>query len=249
MLKKSDFLCVIAYCITIHTGGMLRRQQKSSMKDYITDLTMTSLFADIAPYDIEELLGCIHARRVEYAKGNAILEEGSHVNHFGIILSGRGRAVKQDAAGRPIIITLLEKGNEIGVILAASYANPSPVSVQAYEDTCVLMIPFNGILNRCQKSCVRHNLLLRNYIKIVADKGLLLHERINCLLKPTVRDKIMTYLIRISHKQRKTFFIVPLDRNAMAEYLNVDRSALSRELSKMKRDGLIDYHKSVFKLL
>lgn len=230
-------------------GRYVAQATECRMKDYITDLTKTSLFSDIAPYEIEELLDCIHARRVEYAKGDVILEEGSNVNHFGIILSGRGRAVKQDAAGRPIIITLLEKGSEIGVILAASLAHPSPVSVQVQEDATILMIPFSGILDRYQKSCPKHDLLLRNYIKIIADKGLLLHERIDCLLKPTVRDKILTYLLRISHQQKKIFFTVPLDRNAMAEYLNVDRSALSRELSKMKRDGLIDYHKSVFKLL
>ena len=90
---------------------------------------------------------------------------------------------------------------------------------------------------------------MKNYISIVAEKGLVLHERINCLLKPTVREKIMAYLLRVSREQARSSFQIPLNRNAMAEYLNVERSALSRELSGMKRDGLIDYHRNHFTLL
>lgn len=239
-------LCILYYN---SNRRYVAQATKCKMEDYITDLTTTNLFAGIEPVDINALLHCTHARQVQYSKGDVILDEGCSVDYFGIMLSGRGRAVKEDLAGRPIIITLLEKGSEIGVIVAASLDHPSPVSVQVLEDARVLIIPFRGILNRCKKTCSSHDFLLRNYIKIVADKGLLLHERINCLLKPTVRDKILTYLLRVSRQQRKPIFTVPLDRNAMAEYLNVDRSALSRELSKMKGDGLIDYHKSVFKLL
>ena len=148
-----------------------------------------------------------------------------------------------------VIITLLKEGSEIGVILAASLHQKSPVSVEAVEDVTVLLIPFESVLARCEKSCPQHETLLRNYLHIIAEKGLILHERIDCLLKPTVREKIMAYLLRISHEQKSRILKTPLDRNAMAEYLNIDRSALSRELSRMRRDGLIDYHKSSFKLL
>lgn len=97
---------------------------------------------------------------------------------FGIILSGRGRAIKWDSSGRIIIISLLKKGSEIGVILAAGLDHESPVTVQAEEDVTVLQIPFEHVLTRCKKACSRHDKLLRNYINIVAEKGLVLHERI-----------------------------------------------------------------------
>ncbi len=113
----------------------------------------------------------------------------------------------------------------------------------------VLQIPFERVIFRCEKACQRHAILLRNYINSVAEKGLVLHERLDCLLKPALREKIMTYLVRLSREQSSRTFAIPLDRKAMAEYLNADRSALSRELARMQQDGLIDYHKNNFKLL
>lgn len=102
-----------------------------------------------------------------------------------------------------ILISLLKKGSEIGVILAASLEHKSPVTVQAEDDVLVLQIPFERVLARCEKACPRHDRLLRNYISIVAEKGLVLHERIDCLLRPTIREKILTYLQRIACEQQK----------------------------------------------
>lgn len=142
---------------------------------------------------------------------------------------------------------LLEKGSEIGVILAASSEHKSSVSVQVQDDVSVLLIPFDRVFVRSEKACPWHDKLLRNYISVVAEKGLVLHERIDCLLKPAAREKIMAYLIHVSHEQQSRTFSIPLNRNTMAEYLNIERSALSRELSIMKKDGLIDYYKNCFK--
>ena len=111
-----------------------------------------------------------------------------------------------------------------------------------------MKIPFERVFTQCEKACPGHAKFLRNYIRIVAEKGLLLHERMDCLLRPTVREKILSYLWRISREQKSKIFSLPINRNAMAEYLNVDRSALSRELSYMKRDGIIDYYKNTFRL-
>jgi len=219
------------------------------MIDYIEDLTQTKMFSGIAPEEIAALLGCIHAKFVEYSKGEFIVEEGHDITDFSVMLSGHGRSIKWDAADRVVIITLLEKGSEIGVMLAASMERKSSVSVQAQDDVSILSISYDRLLARCPKACPKHERLLRNYINSVAEKGLVLHERINCLLKPTVRDKVMTYLLWVSREQQKRTFSIPMNRNAMAEYLNIERSALSRELSYMKRDGLIDYHRNSFRLI
>ncbi len=219
------------------------------MKEIIEDLKQTNLFSNIDPQDIDGLLDCLCTKRIDYAKGDTIIEEGSCVYDFGIVLSGHGRAIKWDPSDRLIIISLLKKGSEIGVILAASLDHKSPVTVQAQDDVSVLQIPFERVLTRCKKACPKHDRLLRNYINIVAEKGLVLHERIDCLLRSTIREKILTYLWRVSREQQRKIFTIPMNRNAMAEYLNVERSALSRELSNMKRDGVIDYHKNTFRLL
>lgn len=219
------------------------------MIEYIEDLAKMKLFSGIEPKEIAGLLDCLHARRVEYAKGDIIIEDGERVHEFGVMLYGHGRSIKWDASDRLIIITLLEKGSEIGVLLASSPEHESSVSVQAQDDVAVLFIHYDRLLARCEKACPKHERLLRNYIGIVAEKGLVLHERINCLLKPTVREKILTYLMRVSREQQSRTFSIPMNRNAMSEYLNIERSALSRELSNMKHDGLIDYHRNSFKLI
>ncbi len=134
-------------------------------------------------------------------------------------------------------------------MLAASPDRKSTVFVQAADDVSALLIPYDNLLVRCKNACLKHEVLLRNYIAAVAEKGLVLHERISCLIRPTVRDKILTYLRQASREKQSRVFDIPLNRNAMAEYLNVERSALSRELSAMKRDGLIDYYKNSFRLI
>jgi CRP-like cAMP-binding protein len=148
-----------------------------------------------------------------------------------------------------IILTLLEPGGEFGVLVAARTGSTSPVTVQAQDDVSVLFLPFQRLVSPCGRGCGSHETLLRNYIGVLADKGLELHERINCLLRPSAREKILVYLHRVSHEQGSQTISLPFNRNEMASYLNIERSALSRELSAMKRDGLIEYHRNTFRVL
>lgn len=217
------------------------------MIDYIF-LSETKMFLGLEPKEIEGLLDCLNAGQKEYKKDELIIEEGSCVREFGVLLSGRGRSVKWDASGKLIIITLLQKGSEIGVLLSASQGHESPVSVQATEDVSLLLIPYERLISRCGSACPAHEKVLRNFIGIVAEKGLVLHERIDCLLKPSVREKILNYLFRVSREKQSRTFSISMNRNELSLYLNIERSALSRELSNMKRDGLIDYYKNSFKL-
>ena len=219
------------------------------MNEYIEILSQTELFNGITPDEITGLLHCVKARRAQYKKNDLIVQEGKSVREFGVMLSGHARSIKWDASDKIIIITLLQQGSEIGVLLAARPGHESSVWVQAQDDVEVLHIPYDCMVARCKKNCPQHEKMMRNYISIVAEKGLVLHERINCLLKPTLREKIITYLLRASREQQSKVFTIPMNRNALAEYLNIERSALSRELSYMKRDGLIDYYRNSFKLI
>lgn len=219
------------------------------MDNIIDTLIQTRIFAGIERCDMPKLLKCIRAREKRCKENEIIIQEGSIVSDFGIVLSGNGWAIRDDAEGRPVIITLLEPKSEIGIMIAASSGHVSPVSVQAQSNMTVLMTPYDRAVAICPKNCQSHSKLLINYMSVVADKGLMLHERIGCLLKPTLRQKIMSYLRHLSREQNSGYIVSPLDRAAMAEYLNTDRSALSRELSRMKQDGIIDFYKSSFKLL
>ena len=210
---------------------------------------MTDLFSGITEADLPKLLNCIQSRIVEFKRGDLIIEEGTSVTEFGVLLSGQARSIKWDLSGRLIIISFIEPQSVMGVLVASRADSVSPVSVEATEDCRVMLIPFARLLSRCSGNCAGHDQLLRNYVSAVADKGLELHERINCLLKPTVREKILTFLQRTARQKKSQSFHIQMDRNDMAEYLNVERSALSRELSKMKKDGLLNYRKDWFELL
>jgi CRP-like cAMP-binding protein len=206
------------------------------------------LFRGIEPSALGELLSCLGARVADYRKNDLMVEEGDAVDEFGVILSGHARSVKWDASGRVIILTLLERGGEFGVLVAAKQGSVSPVTIQAQDDVSVLFIPYRRLVTRCERSCGSHEALLQNYVGILADKGLELHERINCLLRPSAREKILVYLRRISCEQGSLAVELPLNRGEMASYLNIERSALSRELSAMQRDGLIAYRRNEFLL-
>jgi CRP-like cAMP-binding protein len=207
------------------------------------------LFRGIPAEELTGLLECLGARRKSYAKDEMIIQEGDAVEEFGVIVSGHARSVKWDASGRVIILTLLEPGSEFGVLVAATPGSISPVTIQAQDDVTVLFLHFRSLITRCSKGCARHETLLQNYIIILADKGLELHERINCLLRSTAREKILAYLRRISREQGSPTVELPLNRAEMAAYLNIERSALSRELSRMQSDGILEFERNRFVLL
>ncbi len=219
-----------------------------TMKILMNDFKNIRLFTGISEQDAGHLLSCLNAKTVEYKTDTVIIGEGSKVSSFGVLLSGRGKSYKTDPDGNVITITLLKPGSEIGVLLAASPDQNSPVSVAVEKGSLVLFLPCDSLIDSCSRNCPCHKLLIKNFIKITAEKGLVLHERLDCLLRPTARGKIMAYLKRASALSASETFTVPLDRHAMAEYLNMDRSALSRELSNMKKDGMIDFYKSTFRL-
>ena len=206
------------------------------------------LFAGISQENTQSLLYCVRAKLETYSKNQTIISQGEKVSNFSILLSGQARSLKLDAEGRQVIVTLIRPGGMIGIILAAVAEEPSLVEVVAEKDSQLLSIPFGGINDncRCGGACGGRERLIANYTSLLARKALELHERIDCLLEPTVRSKILTYLRRFAAEEASTKVTLPFDREGMAEYLNVDRSALSRELSRMKSEGLIDYHKSVF---
>lgn len=224
-----------------------------STEDWET-LTRSKLFAGISRPRLQEMLSCLCAKRQEFPAGTTVIAEGDQVTEVGLVLSGHARSLKSVEHGPPLIISLQERGSFLGVLLAASRTRKSPVTVEAQEALSVLFLPAQRLIFPCEKNCGDHSLLLRNFLDSVAEMSLTLNDRIECLIRPSVREKITAYLTRVSAERTAlgeapaSSFSIPLDRNAMARYLNVERSALSRELSRMKAEGLIDYRKNIFSL-
>lgn len=215
---------------------------------YLTILKNSELFCAIESDDIKEMLYCLNSYIKEYKKDETILSEGEYVDKIGIILSGCARSIKSDISGKTTIITLLKEGSYVGILLATSKNRQSPVCVKASDNTIILYIPVDNVFKRCAKNCARHEILTRNLFDGLSQKAMVLHDRNDCLIKSSLRDKILTYLTRISKEQKSVEFTIPLDRSSMAEYLNTDRSALSRELSKMRNEKIISFTKNHFKL-
>ncbi len=216
------------------------------MENFFEVLSKTVLFSNIAQGEIKEMLVCLKASYRKYSKGEMIIWEGDKVNEVGILLYGAARSIKDDINGKTIIVTMIEPSNFIGIILACSQKRKSPVSVQALQEVCAVFFPIKIMIEGCKKRCNCHKILLENLLAGIAEKAMTLHDRNDCLIKSSIREKIITYLLAVSKEQGSKKISIPLDRSSMAEYLNVERSALSRELSKMKRDGLISYKKNYF---
>lgn len=218
-------------------------------QDELDLLEASRLFAGLKREKLLDMLSCLHARRAAYKAEDVVIPEGVEIAEVGIVLSGRARSLKHSASGEPLMISLLEPGSFIGILLAASRERKSPVTVQAQEALTVLFLPAEKLTSPCSKGCPEHGVLFRNYLDSVAEKSLVLNDRIDCLIRRSAREKVMTYLHRVSAEKGRREFFIPLDRSALSNYLNIERSALSRELSRMRRDGLIQFRKNFFRIL
>jgi CRP-like cAMP-binding protein len=207
------------------------------------------LFEGIDVGELDKLLKCMGVYVLQKEKGDILLHEHSETTNVGVLLIGELRATQLDPSGKQLIISHHSAGSTYGDILSFSPSQKSPVTVTALTDVTVMLIPIEGILRRCHKCCVCHDKLINNMLRVVSQKYFKLQERLTCIMRPSLREKLLFYFERVAAKECRRTFSIPFDRAALAEYLNAERSALSRELSAMKHDGIIDYHKSTFRLM
>lgn len=224
-------------------------EQENWSRREIQLLQSTKLFAGIGEEKLCRMLSCLHARRARFGAGDLVVREGDAVHEVGIVLAGQACALRQSSGGVSLTVSFLEPGSLLGVLLAASRDRKSPVSVQAAGPLDVLFLPAQSLNTSCEKDCPEHRGLRLNFLDSVAEKSLVFNDRIDCLTRRSVREKVMAYLAHMAAEKGSREFAIPLDRSALAEYLNVERSALSRELSRMRKDGLIQCRKNTFKLL
>jgi len=216
--------------------------------EQIVQLTKTCLFSGIAPDEAACVLAGAGLRVKTYRKNAVIIAEGVRVSDICVILSGLAYATKLDACGKRIIIAAHGVGAVIGDVLSASKSRGAPVTVTAQEAVTAVLIPFKKAVFLCGRACPAHERLLLNLFDTISGKFFEMQNRFNCIIRPTLREKILFYL-EGARGQSRGLFTIPFDRAGLADYLNTDRSALSRELSLMKKDGLIDYYKNSFRLL
>lgn len=218
-----------------------------SMQD-IEILKKVSLFKGISDKDILMMISCFGACAKGYSEGEIIISEGEKNKNIGIVLKGSINAYKQLADGARIKIATINAQGIFGDVLSTS-TRKSPITVEVREESRIMLIPCDKILDPCGKWHDAHNTLLKNLINTISDKYFLLNDRIDILIKKTLRAKIAAYILKEAAKAQSRIFISSFDRNELSEYLNCDRAALSRELSNMKKEGIIQVYKSSFKIL
>ncbi len=217
------------------------------MQKNYAQLIDNRLFNNIPQKDFSSMLTCLGAFDKSYDKNEVILNEGERIHFVGMVLEGAVKIIKSDYDGNEVIIGEVAKGDIFAEVFACAEISKSPVSIISATQSTILFFDYRKILSTCSSSCAFHRQLIANMLKEVANKSLYLNRRVDVISKKTLRDKILTYLHYESRGLKK--ITIPMNRQELASFLCADRSALSSELSKMKKDGLIDYNKSEVYLL
>lgn len=207
------------------------------------------IFAGIEPKETDSMLKCLNAKILSYKKGSALLLAGDEINWIGIVLSGVVHIIKEDYYGNRNIMAKSGAGQLFGEVFACAGTKSSPVSVFAAEDTEVMFLNCSKVLTVCSGSCPFHCRMVSNLLRIVSEKALYLNQKIDFLSKRTTREKLLAYLSAQAEQTCSRQLVIPFNRQELADFLCVDRSAMSAELGRMQRDGLIEYNKRNFRLL
>ena len=207
-----------------------------------------NIFDTINENDKQSLLNCLRAVKKTYLKDEIIFDNTKEIFSVGYIIKGHVRILKDDYEGNKIIITDIHEGETFGEAIVLGNFKMFQQEAVAVCDTEILFMDIKRVLTTCQNSCQFHRKLIENIIKTVVQKNNFLQERLELLAKKTLRERILYFLYNEKSKQNETIFKIQYSREQMAEFLRADRSALSRELSKMKKENILDYHKNLFKI-
>lgn len=224
---------------------MLDFQQMEVGMEYIEILKKTELFNQIEDEKIPFMLECLHASKKEYKKGSFICHEGDDAHFVGIILEGNIQIIQDDYDGKRNITTSFGPGNLFAEAFACANIEKMPVDILAITDCTILTF---SIDHAFVEQCEFHHQLIINLLRIVARKNMLLNQKLYIISQNTTRQKLMAYLQQQRRIHQSLEFTIPFDRQALANYLGVERSAMSCEIHKMVEDGLIETNRSHFKL-
>ena len=211
-------------------------------------LKQTPLFRGIREEDLPKLLDCLNAKKSAYGKQDIILLAGQPVSSVGIVLSGQIQIVREDFLGNRDIVTELEPGDLFAESYSFVSADSLPVTVLSVTESEVLWTECGRIVSPCSSACGFHAKLIENMLSILASKNILLNRKIEHLSKRTTREKLLSYLSDQAARSGGREFDIPFNRQELADYLCVDRSAMSSELSRLQKEGILRFRLNHFSL-
>ncbi|MBQ6601917.1 MAG: Crp/Fnr family transcriptional regulator [Eubacterium sp.] len=216
------------------------------MEKYLFLLRNTAFFSGMTDAEILSVLHCVEGRLVHREAGEYIFRAGEAASECGMVLSGCLLITQTDLWGRRNIMSKCLPGDFFGEPYAATPGSVLNISVSAVEDSDILMLNVERLLTTCPTACEHHSRLIRNLVSVMAGKVLKFNDKITHMSRRTTREKLLSYLSAESVRQGKLSFDIPYDRQQLADYLCVERSAMSSELSKLKKEGLLETKGSHF---
>ncbi len=219
------------------------------MKKYLPILKRTKLFAGVGEDELEAMLGCLQARVETYKKGEYVYRQGEHMETLTVLVEGKLHVQKEDYWGNRSIINMVEVGEMIGEAFAAPNSGPLMNDVIAVENSTVIKFDVRRVLTVCSSACRFHAMVVQNLFFAISEKNRKLVQKLGHMAKRSTREKLLSYLSEEAKRQNSSAFTIPFNRQQLADFLSVDRSAMSNELSKMRDEGLILFEKNRFTLL
>ena len=219
------------------------------MEKYFDILDTCSLFENVGRENYQKMLLCFGARIISVKKGSAVFHEGEAATRVGIVLTGTVQTVQDDYFGNRSILSMASPGQLFAEGFACAGVETIPVSVVATTDSQVMLIDCSHIMTLCHNVCVFHHQMIRNLLHSVAQSNLQLNQKIEILSKRTTREKVMTYLLSEAKIHDSDAFTIPYDRQELADYLGVERSAMSTVIGQLRDEGIIEVNRRHFKLI
>jgi CRP-like cAMP-binding protein len=219
-----------------------------NQKYYEYILSKCPLFSGIDTVDLRSLLMCLSATTKHYSKDDYIFRVGDFVTAVGIILFGSAHIIQEDFWGNRTILSHVSPSELFAESFSCAEIDKLPVSVVATVDTEIILIDYKRIMKTCSSACTFHAGLIQNMMQILARKNVLLTQKMEHMTQHTTREKLLSYLSAQAMKAGSNAFIIPFNRQELADYLSVDRSAMSNELSKMRDEGILKCRKNCFTL-
>ena len=219
------------------------------MQKFIPVLKRTKMFSGVCDDEIEAMLSCLGARPGTFRKGEYVLRQGEHLSDITVLVEGKLHIQKDDYWGNRSILGHIAVGEMFGEAYIAPESGVLLNDVVAVENSTVVFFNVKRIITTCPSACRFHSLVVQNMFFAISDKNLKLVQKLGHMSKRTTREKLISYLSEEAKRQNSTQFTIPFNRQQLADFLSVDRSAMSNELCKMRDEGLLVFEKSNFKLL
>lgn len=207
----------------------------------------SALFAGVGTHDLDSMMSCLSAKERNYKKNEFIFHTGDKVTQIGMVLEGTVHMMKEDIWGNVMILGEACPGDLFGEVSRAGVKHLE-VGVVAKTDVKVLFLDIQKVLTVCSNGCEFHSKIIRNLLSSIAERTLEMTRKVEHMSQRSLRDKVLSYLSSEAVRAGSKEFTIPFNRQQLAEYLSVDRSALSAELGKMRDEGMLEFWKNQFKL-